>query len=208
MTRKQALHKALEVIRDKETIDKISEILDELPFTGWSERTIFDTVDQFIIDNGRIPTATDFKKKGLPSHPVIKLRFGMNLKEFLGKYYPSNSLCSSKIYSNRTREQWKELFIEEYHSNKPTTAEEYNSTRKAGTPSWATVAKMFDITKWLDWLMFCDIVPYINKKEPNCGKTKISEITVTSSMTVTTNEDGQSFCVTKDDEGRITLLEK
>ncbi|MCL2170173.1 MAG: hypothetical protein FWB74_09150 [Defluviitaleaceae bacterium] len=89
MTRKQALHKALEALTDETAKAKITEILDDMPFTGWSENTIFDTIDQFILDHGRTPTMTDFKKKGLPPHTVIKLRFGITLREFLDKHYPS-----------------------------------------------------------------------------------------------------------------------
>jgi hypothetical protein len=160
MTRKQALHKALEVLTDETAKAKVMEILDDMPFTGWSERTIFDTIDQFIIDNGRIPTTTDFKKKGLPPHPVIKLRFGINLKAFLQQYYPMNKLCDSKIYYGRTKEEWKEGFIFDYINNKPRSAEEHNSTRTAGTPSWQTIAGMHGVVKWLEWIAFCKLERY------------------------------------------------
>ena len=157
MTRKQALHIALKVLTDDEAVRKINEILEDMPFTGWSERTIFDTIDQFILDNGRTPTATDFKKKGLPPHPVIKLRFGVTLKEFLLKYYPSPKLCNSRIYFYRTKEEWKTLFICDYIRIKPRSAEEYNNLRDEYLPSWATVAKMFGISKWLDWIKLCGL---------------------------------------------------
>ena len=160
MTRKQALRKALEALTDKETKEKIIEILDEMPFTGWSERTIFDTIDQFVIDNGRVPTATDFKKKGLPPHPVIKLRFGIDLREFLDKYYPLHKLCDSKVYYTKPKEEWQEIFISDYIQNKPVSAEEFNKVRQPDTPSWATVAGMFGIGKWLDWLDFCGLERY------------------------------------------------
>jgi len=84
MTRKQALHKALETLTDKEAIDRINEILKEMPFTRWNELTVFDAIDQFVIDNGINPTASDFTAKGMPPHPVIKLRFGVTLGEFAG----------------------------------------------------------------------------------------------------------------------------
>ena len=63
MTRKQALIQALQILEDKEAKNKIKEILDEMPFIHWSEKTIFDTIDQFIIDNKRIPNSRDFKYK-------------------------------------------------------------------------------------------------------------------------------------------------
>jgi hypothetical protein len=160
MTRKQALYRALQVLEDEEAKEKIKEIISDMPFTGWSERTIFDTIDQFIIDNKRVPTATDFKKKGLPPHPVIKLRFGIELKEFLSKYYPVERLCDSKDYYHKTKEQWQEIFISEYKKLKPHSAEEYNEHREKKTPTWATIAKMFNITKWIEWIDFCGVEIY------------------------------------------------
>jgi len=100
MTRKQALYSTLETITDENVRKKIIEVLNDLPFTSWSKSTIFDTIDQFIVDNGRTPTTTDFKKKGLPPHPVIKLKFGINVREFLDKYYPVKRLCNSNTYYN------------------------------------------------------------------------------------------------------------
>jgi len=157
VTRKQALHKALETLTDETARVKIKEILDDMPFTGWSERTIFDTIDQFVIDNGRVPYSSDFKKKGLPPHTVIKLRFGIGLKEFLQKYYMPDRLCTSRIYFSKTKEEWMEIFIENYIRNRPRSAEEHNKMRSADTPSWQTISIMFGIDKWLDWLEHCGL---------------------------------------------------
>jgi len=157
MTRKQALHKALEVLKDEPARGKIQEILDDMPFIGWSERTIFDTIDQFVVDKGRVPGVSDFKKKGLPPHTVIKLRFGMNLKEFLNERYPQEKSCTSRLYFQKTKEQWKDIFVLDYIENKPRSAEEHNKLRTQGTPSWQTISIMFEISKWLDWLAFCGL---------------------------------------------------
>ena len=182
MTRKQALHKALEGLTDGAVIAKIEEILADMPFTGWSERTIWDTVDQFVIDYGRIPTVSDFKKKGMPSHTVIRLRFGATLKNFLDNYYPREKRCDSEIYGAKTKEQWRDTFIAEYIKNRPATAQKYNSIRAKGTPSWATVAKMFGITKWLNWLDFCDVTRADNEDRHEREKKREVEITVSSEI--------------------------
>jgi len=157
MTRKQALHKALEALTDKDAKSKIQEILGDMPFTGWGEKTIFDTLDQFVIDYGRMPNTSDFKKKGLPPHTVIRLRFGINLKEFLQKYYPPEMMCASRLYYEKSEEEWMDLFIQDYIRNKPSSAEKYNKTRKQGTPSWQTISAMFGIRKWSEWLKHCGI---------------------------------------------------
>ena len=93
MTRKQALQKAISALSTMdgydETIALLQDIYDELPLIHWSDKSIHDTVKQFIIDNGRMPTATDFKRKGMPPHPVIKQKYKITLGEWLEKFYPT-----------------------------------------------------------------------------------------------------------------------
>ena len=64
MTRKQALNKAIQALSKKkeysEVIQLLQDIHDELPLIHWSDKSIRDTVEQFIVDNGRRPSATDF----------------------------------------------------------------------------------------------------------------------------------------------------
>jgi hypothetical protein len=202
MTRKQALHKALGVLTDEDAKEKLRELLDELPLVNWTERSIFDSIEQFICDRGRVPTVTDFKKKGLPPHTVIKLRFGLNLREFLDMHYPDEKLCASKIYFSKTREQWQEFFISEYHRIKPGSAEEFNSKRPDGKPSWQTIAKMFGVIKWIDWLNFCGIIPYVNKNQAARGSVHVTPLSITSAMTVA-RADGNSFRVMKNGENEL-----
>jgi len=205
MTRKQALHMALEALTDETAKAKVAEILEDMPFIGWSERTIFDTIDQFIIDHGRIPTASDFRKKSLPPHPVIKLRFGKTLREFLDIYYPTKKLCDSKTYSDKSREEWQASFITEYHNIKPGSAEEYNARRSSGLPSWATVARLFDITKWLDWLTYCDIVPYVAKRAHY--RAPRPKLTSTHTIHVTPKKgEGRPFKLIKSADGVIRMI--
>jgi hypothetical protein len=148
MTRKQALHKALEVMTDQEAVEKIHELLEALPLTGWSERTIFDTIDQFVLDHGKNPTATDFIPKGMPPHTVIKLRFGMTLGEFLERYYPQPKV---------SRKKQREIFIAEYKRIIPESASDFNEHKATGVPTWITFSRMFGIGRWLEWLKFCGL---------------------------------------------------
>ncbi|MCL2218103.1 MAG: hypothetical protein FWB91_13950 [Defluviitaleaceae bacterium] len=197
MTRKQALHKAFEALTDEAAKKKIAEILADMPFTGWSESTIFDTINQFIIDHGRPPTTTDFKKKGLPPHTVIKLRFNMTLREFLNKHYPDPKLCSSKIYFAKTKEHWQNIFLNDYRNNSPSSAAEHDANRTKNTPTWQTIAKMFGITKWTDWLNFCKAAPHANKKSHTRNKTTPPPIQITSSITYTC-KNGQDIHIAKE----------
>ena len=92
MTRKQALSAAIEALNatgQTEAAEILHKLSEELPFFSWSEDAIYDAVEQFILDHGRVPTTTDFKKRGLPPHTVIKRRFGITLQEWLNKNYPA-----------------------------------------------------------------------------------------------------------------------
>jgi len=180
--------------------DVIQGMIQDLPLTGWTEKTIFDSINQFIHDHGRTPTVSDFRKKGLPPHPVIKLRFGITLREFLDIHYPANKLCTSKVYFTETKEYWQDFFLADYHLNKPCSAEEHNANRTDGTPSWQTTAKMFGVLKWVDWLNFCNIIPYANKREYNRNTVKASPLKITSVMAIQ-HYGGTYFHVTRDDDG-------
>ena len=84
MTRKQALSTAIEALNaagQTQAAGILHTLSGELPFFSWSEEAIYDAVEQFILDHGRVPTTTDFKKRGLPPHTVIKRRFGVTLQE-------------------------------------------------------------------------------------------------------------------------------
>ena len=165
MTRKQALYKALETVADEAVKMKLWEILEDMPFGGWSEGAIFDAIDQFVADNGRVPHISDFRKRGLPPHTVIKLRFDMSLKEFLTGHYPSARLCPSRLYFHKTKEDWKGVFAGDYIKNRPGSAEGHNRARTKGTPSWQTISVMFGIRKWSEWLEFCGLEAYRNRAE-------------------------------------------
>ena len=147
MTRKQALHKAIKILSNSkentEIIQLLQDIYDELPLIHWSDKSIRDTVEQFIIDNGRNPTATDFKRRGMPPHPVIKQKYKITLGEWLELNYPTKKLSYEK-----RKEQYTKDFLENYYRIKPKTSEEFNNKRKEGTKSWQTVAVHYNIKSW------------------------------------------------------------
>jgi len=96
-------------------------------------------------------------------------------------------LCNSQFYYHKSKEEWRKDFIEQYHVNKPTSAMLYNSRRRKGSPAWVSVAGLFGITKWYDWLNYCDIEPYIGKRNPEQGKTKTIPIYLTREVNIRGN---------------------
>ena len=126
MTRKEALKKAIVILSESpENIDItrfLQDIHDELPLIHWTDKSIRDTVDQFIIDNGRVPTATDFKKKGMPPHPVFKQKYNLTLAEWLNENYPVTKITSDELKLKHT-----ENFKNDYERIKPKSKK--NSTK-------------------------------------------------------------------------------
>ncbi|NLK38762.1 MAG: hypothetical protein GX303_00750 [Clostridiales bacterium] len=173
MTRKKALIFAINMLSEqpqtREVIKaqkKLDEVIRNLPLANWSEETIFDTINQWVEDNGRVPTTADLQRKGLPPLPSIRIRFKMSGKDFLEKYYPRNLLCDSNTYGFNTKEFWMENFICQYNKISSQTAAEYNKLRDKATPTWGTVARLFGITRWNEWLKLCNI------EKPKREKTK------------------------------------
>ena len=140
MTRKQALLQAIKELSSKEefseTVRLLQDIHNELPLIHWTDKSIRDTVDQFILENGRVPTVTDFKKKGMPPHPVIKQKYNTTLGEWLNKNYPTQ-----KPTRNELKEKYVKQFVEEYLRIKPTTQYQFNINKNKKTKSWLTMQK-------------------------------------------------------------------
>lgn len=182
MTRKQAMMRVCEILNTYEQTEEIEEIqakmrevMGELPLTGWSEATIFDTIDQWVLENGRAPSTRDLARKGLPPVPVIKNRFQMNARAFLDRYYPKpKPLCSSAHYSGKTKEEWVAGFVEQYKSIRPRSAVEYNQRRAADSPTWATVASICGLQKWNELLTYCQLdkpkpLAVVGRKQTNAS---------------------------------------
>lgn len=157
MTRKEAITVSIRVVEGctldqrikDETIKMLNLCISELPFAKWSEAAIFDACDQFILDNKRQIRLIDFDRAGLPSHPTIKNRFKMSVKEFRDKYYPlSHESKNNSPYGVYTNEQIKDIFIKEYTAICPASGCDYNSRRSKSLPSWVTVAKRFGVSTW------------------------------------------------------------
>ena len=147
MTRKQALNAAItELSKYEEFIEVVallSDIHDDLPLVHWSDKSIRDTIEQFVIDNGRNPTVTDFMKKGMPSHMVMKRKYKVNLGEWLAEHYPIQRPSFDELKNKYTKQ-----FIEDYIRIRPSAQERFNENRGEGTVTWQTVAKYHGVDTW------------------------------------------------------------
>lgn len=147
MTRKQALSLAIQALsdtgRNEEAIAVLHTLSDELPLNRWSDAAIRDAVDQFILDHGRVPSVTDFKKRGLPPHPVIEHRYGVTLRQWLDENYPVQKPLQEDI-----RKRMTEAFEKDYLRIRPKSADEFNAQRTPNSPCWYTVAVHNHTKRW------------------------------------------------------------
>lgn len=165
MTRKQALAMAEQVLSERgedEAAAILHKLSGELPFYSWSEDAIRDAVEQFILDHGRVPTATDFKRRGLPPHTVIKKRFGITLQEWLELHYPTVKPPLDELQAKATED-----FIKEYLRIQPVSAEDYNARRTHPSRGWYAIAKYNHTRRWRILLEKLNLPIYNNRGTPN-----------------------------------------
>lgn len=94
MTRNQALLSVFTMFEGKnshtEEIEKLKEVARIMPFTEWNDATVKDAVENFMLENGRLPLIAEFRKENsLPCDSVIKQHYKMNLREWLDKNFPT-----------------------------------------------------------------------------------------------------------------------
>ena len=147
MTRKQALARAIAIMAKRsnceEEVRLLQELSNELPLIHWSDSSIRDTVEQFILDNGRVPTASDFKKAGMPPHTVIQNKYKMTLGEWLELNYPTYKPTYDEL-----KELYTAAFIEDYFRIKPQSQYEFNKNKCPDTRGWQTVAAYHHTKSW------------------------------------------------------------
>lgn len=165
MTRKQALKIAITVLNKQQNepivrdiIPRLQEIYDELPLVHWSNASIFDAIEQWKIDNGEYPSTSDLNKRGLPSKSVIKQKTKQNPINFLKKNFPrASSREHISPYIQKSKEEWLDIFIQEYMRIQPKYYYEYENKRNKYTPTARWLMKQFKIHTWNDLLKYAGI---------------------------------------------------
>lgn len=163
MTRKQALTQAIEVLKlseeNKEAVRILEELRGELPIIHWTDSSIRDTVEQYIVDNGKVPTPTAFKNGGMPPHPVIKNKYGITVSEWIEAVYGPQKPSQAEL-----RIKYTDEFVKTYHRIKPKSGDEYNANR-ANAKGWQTVAKYHEVKTWRALLKKLELTPYFDMKK-------------------------------------------
>ena len=110
---------------------------------------IRDSVEQFILDNGR------------PPHSVIKRRFGVTLQEWLDRNYPTEKTPLAELHAQATQD-----FIREYLRIQPVSAEDYNARRTHPSRGWYAIAKYNHTRRWRILLEKLNLPIYNNRGTP------------------------------------------
>lgn len=163
MTRKQALMKAIEALKDQglsEEAKVLTGLWEELPNVHWTEKAIFDAVDQWIIDHGRVPKSYHFKGAGLPSPTVIKYYYKMPVPDWLDKYYPVVQPTEDEL-----REKYTKAFIEDYLKIKPRSGDEFNAKRSDKSRGWRSVAKYYHLGTWRTLIRHLELPCYFDMRK-------------------------------------------
>lgn len=158
MTRKKALKQAIRIIKqsdaDKEIkailIEKLQLCIDELPFTRWTQAAIMDACEEYRDIHGNI-TLRDFdNRKELPSHTMIKYRFGMTAAEFRDKYFPLT--YDEKKFTPANRKKVIKAVKDEIVSKQLFLCKQYDANRDRSLPCYATLVKRYGIKTWSEFL--------------------------------------------------------
>ncbi len=164
MTRKQAITKAIAALQqageNTEAIRVLEELSGELPIIHWSDAALRDTVDQFVADTGRMPTATDFKKPGMPPYRVFMCNYGLTPTEWLQANYPEHYPSQQEMI-----DQYTKAFIEDYVRLKPKSAGDFNQRRSDKSRGWRCVARYHHLGTWTNLINYLNLPNYSDEKQ-------------------------------------------
>jgi hypothetical protein len=149
MTRKQALHSAIEALSanpaHSEAVQTLKGIIDDLPLTHWTEAAIEDAVEQYRHDHGCLPRPCEFKKRGLPQRTAIRNTYHMTVGQWLNQRYPSNAAANQDIPQtirpSMTRKEALQLAVD-ILSEKPSAQETVTKLNE--------ILENLPITRWTD----------------------------------------------------------
>ena len=162
MTRKQAISKAIEALKlqgENEAAQVLEQIHEDFPIMHWSDAVIRDTVDQFVVDHGRLPNAVDFKRPGMPPYRVFMTHYGMAPSDWLQATYPEHFPTKKQQMDIYTQ-----AFIEDYLRIKPRSADEFNAKRSDKSRGWRSVARYHHLGTWRNLIRHLDLPTYFDTR--------------------------------------------
>lgn len=176
MTRKQAIRLILSYLDSCQNLPaelcKAKNILQEthenMAWKIWNDKTIRESIERFIKENGRPPNTKDLSKhEYLPPVPSIRQVYKTPVAEWLRQNYPNNGIDHWQYRNQKVSdEELLNWFKSEYKRIKPTTEKEFRQNRGEGSPSWRYVANQLGIRSWKKLIEFAELENY---KAPKAG---------------------------------------
>lgn len=126
-----------------------------LGFPGrfWDDETIRLSVEAFMQENARLPSAREFDTcPYLPSHIVIRRRYSLSVAAWLTREFPDHEPAPSTRrhlqYKQLTPSDLRDIFFAEFKRIRPTSSRMYNLERTPSTPTWQYIAKRCGLKTW------------------------------------------------------------
>lgn len=173
MTRKQAILQAIQQLSQNtdnhEIIEKLQEILNELPLSTWTEKSIIDAIESYAIehDNTLPHVKALTTENSLPSNTVIYNKFGTSsMNTFFKKYFPQyiRQHKMNSPYYDKSKNYFLETFIENYrriqeeNKIKKISSKQYDKLRKEHTPLACTIMRNCGCTSYEELLILSGII--------------------------------------------------
>ena len=170
MTRKQAVLEAIRILsnndNNREVVNKLEEMLLEVPLSSWTKKSILDSIETFAIEhNNTLPTVEQLtKENGLPSNTVINAKFHISsIKIFYKKYFCGFNQKDNN--SSQYRNEEPNYFINTFKSNysairkllnlRHVDYNTYNKYKEKNTPHLSTIIKNCNCKNYYELLVLC-----------------------------------------------------
>ena len=162
----QALNIAITAIQqlpDNETnriaITKLKNLKKQDRYIHWTKEMVFEVLDKWQEEHGLPPTTTILGEPDMPHLLTIQKLFNMKASAFLNLYYPREKYKTKQTspFHLYDKEDWLQIFAEQYDKIKPSSCKEYNVLRDEKTPTWETIAKHLGYSTWTELIKNTDV---------------------------------------------------
>lgn len=130
------------------------------PSSYWTDEVIRQAIDNFILEQGRIPNTKDLGRSGLPAQRIFPIRYGMSAGEWLKAVYGP----SAPSWEDR-KKIYTKIFIDEYRRLQASSGEDYDERRGPGVIRWRALLRYYPVKNWCDLLDILELPKYYRQKE-------------------------------------------